>query len=445
MNHDELISRYIDGELSPQEDRALREMISADPELSREYQFALDLHFACAVDGKELEPPVDFALAVEDMILSRMEQANVKKTRPSLAWTRKLGLAFTVLFLIVSQISDYEEHFHSRFFGLDFSQSVQSENTSGSQQTASPKKSANIAKRAVIQKSENFASAAEDDFASVELSDTTTNAVEAKDSVAPKQAVKTIIAITPSKKYKLNENIIVRNADIALARPNATLTTLINTPVISNNIDESIEKSSANTQVSLASFLGSDFAKSGFSDQSKNVIKHISQSIGYTIGDKDAIGIEFGVSEYVLTENTQYSKPVNYSISSVVTSSNKKGGASILGGRSLSSPQNNSSDFQTTTFSFQEKKQSIWGAAYYQRSAFQSANFSINGRVGLGMSSYGPLSFGKLFASYKVLPFMSFMFGAEGRAFNGNMQSLSSDKAEWNTSAAFIYGIQAQF
>ena len=117
MNHDELISRYIDGELSPQEDRALREMISADPELSREYQFALDLHFACAVDGKELEPPVDFALAVEDMILSRMEQANVKKTRPSLAWTRKIGLAFTVLFLVVSQISDYEEHFHSRFFG----------------------------------------------------------------------------------------------------------------------------------------------------------------------------------------------------------------------------------------------------------------------------------------------------------------------------------------
>lgn len=112
MNLDNLISKYLDGELTHQEDLYLRELISND-ELARDtFNSYVDIHLAAKEDSKDIEIPEDLVSDTEDKVLMKiMNQTPVSNRTVSASIFRSFSFKISsmvaaILIFAVLPISD---------------------------------------------------------------------------------------------------------------------------------------------------------------------------------------------------------------------------------------------------------------------------------------------------------------------------------------------------
>ncbi len=72
MNLDDLISKYLDGELNEKEDTVLREKLSGDMAAKKHFDEAVNIHMAFRDDADSIEPPKDFVRETEEKILMKI-------------------------------------------------------------------------------------------------------------------------------------------------------------------------------------------------------------------------------------------------------------------------------------------------------------------------------------------------------------------------------------
>src|SRR5690606_24961107 len=83
MNIDNLISKYLDGELSEAEDLKLRNIITSNDKARDIFNSYIDLHIAAKEDAKSIQTPADLKSDTEDLVLMNIMNATAAPAKVS--------------------------------------------------------------------------------------------------------------------------------------------------------------------------------------------------------------------------------------------------------------------------------------------------------------------------------------------------------------------------
>ena len=110
MNLDDLISKYLDGELTPENDAELRQLINEDVTAKQDFDAHVLIHAALKEDASAIRPSMNLVGKTEDKILSRYLKekpaAAIRYERPRRRVLAFASIAFAVLILGFFTISD---------------------------------------------------------------------------------------------------------------------------------------------------------------------------------------------------------------------------------------------------------------------------------------------------------------------------------------------------
>ncbi|MGA2296094.1 MAG: hypothetical protein ABSG15_00920 [FCB group bacterium] len=109
MSLDDKISKYLDGELSEEEDFFLRHEVSKNPTAREKFDASVGLHLAFREDAESVFPPEDLVQSTEDIVLMKILAQAPDNIERSYTWRRSAVLvSFIFLFLLGSlfKISD---------------------------------------------------------------------------------------------------------------------------------------------------------------------------------------------------------------------------------------------------------------------------------------------------------------------------------------------------
>ena len=490
MNIDDLILKYIDGELTHKEDEELRQILSTDTVAKGLFDTDVLLHAAMREDSASIHPPIDLINKTEDMLLMKIlaSQPIVAET-PDKSYKFQKRYVFASLiavFLLFSilKIDDFFPGINNQgiksafldeknksdmayFISLN-NDIIKDEENPGSFNISAPSEFKKISKH----QNENNIAKSEAEFINSENISSYANstAMEKTSPVNPVLPVnvdniqgngennrnETIVSNSdnlkevakgkniniPEDKYnpRFNANDLLPNSNPKI-KTFQTQTVIVNgkSPAVKNfgdymNINPS-NFYGTRSDIQLSSFFGTDVVRGGLNPNSNSAITHFSQSIAYTINDKEKFGIEIGFSQYTFDDTRKGKIPALIQIHQ----NNSKAGIEEL------DPSGNNSNSIEFPYKVNVSKQIIWGSAFFEQSILNVDDFAIFGRVGGGLTSDGPLSYGRLFAKYQLFHWLSLTFGADGRLYVAKLPLINDSEAHLRSSAGFIYGFQVKF
>jgi hypothetical protein len=101
MDVERLIWGYIDGELTPEEDQLLRELIARDEQARQLYEAVLSLYIELRRDAETLAPTEPLLHRVEHAVLERMHREPVAAPAPR---RRSWRLSVLLLWLLLCAV-----------------------------------------------------------------------------------------------------------------------------------------------------------------------------------------------------------------------------------------------------------------------------------------------------------------------------------------------------
>jgi hypothetical protein len=464
MNIDVLISKYLDGELTPEEDVILRNSLSEDKLAKADFDTDVHLHLAIKDDAKSIVAPQSLIKATEDKILMKiLANQPIVDEIPSRKnyYIKFSSTVLAVLIFSIFRISDFNLSFLNE--GSDFSNKIIDNNQTKEINKTNLIKSVNNTKKAKINsnlavvssksadmlqntnvasnKNEtNFDDASAAILTAIpsisegaSLNATSTNITEdLKNSSNENSSTKAIDFDNIQKKSSTNQYTELMQRQNSFNEPNSN-----NIPVIRNgNINNplsSFDLFNQNSEVILSSFLGNDFYGSGIIDNNIKKISNFSQSVAYSVNESNRLGVEMGYTEFTYNDKIVVNIPVGgFNSGSDVEVGNdpdpSKGGSWVL--VPVNTPRN---------------QQFYWGAAFYENVLISNNVFSLTGRLGLGATNNGPLTYGRLYLNYNIYNGIFLTIGSEGRYFMHKYYQLNNSITDWRGAASLIYGLQFKF
>ncbi|TAL68985.1 MAG: hypothetical protein EPN82_08725 [Bacteroidetes bacterium] len=474
MELDDYISKYIDSELTDEEDVLLRNLLSED-EFSRDkFDSAVTVHLAMKEDSQSIEPPEDIFRQTEDIVLMKILASQpIIAERPFFRRRTQVLAAMIVFFIFsfVFQIDDMQLGWLNTIG--NFSNSISNptkhetinENNNLQNITASGERivrNRGVSNLAILSKHDNDGStlastAGGAGIRSIETNHDGLRPIENRISAeiskpelmpAPPIAVKTD---NEEKKEVLKPSVTLNSSGVEL---NKLLDKDTDDNIIIKNSTENIiakdtkseiklmklnyentlrEAVNDKTNIIFSSFLGTDVIRTGFNDNEKLAITNFSQSVAYSINDYEKMGIEIGYSEYAYKENVVMPSPY-HSLKNVKSQSIET--AELINPIGV--------DMFESSVTFNRQQQFVWGSAFYERSIIKSQDMALEGRIGIGMSHDGPLGYGRLFGKYNFLNGFSVTVGTEGRVFQTFLPGEDVNK-KLRSTTTIIYGFQINF
>ncbi len=484
MNLDELISKYLDSDLTFEEDQLLRGYVTSNQESKEIFDASVSLHYAIREDAESIQAPQDVLKETEDKILMMILNEPpvimpaIKSTQriPSLAL-----MSAALLFLLVMQInephfryasiqdnleltfaSDYDDYTQgsiNEFAGSSLNFNSPTEIISSMPVMRNTSRTHTSGARITSQEISN------DYFADLHLlpvNDGSTDLLpESLDELLSsiESGIIRTIAFEPTNiQPATDENINIISS--AKSSDNYVVLSDHNTNKINESgkyrmsassvstrygagefgsfpILNTIDEFTSSSEVQLTTLFGTDFFRGGLNLSNEQPISHIAQSVAYSIDDVNRVGIEFGYTQYAYKDNFDIKVPI---------------GQSLIGGNisqhssiEVKDLEPGQYDYVSYSVEFERTKQLFWGAVFFETTIYNESGFSLNSRAGLGSSGEGMLGYGRIFVKYELLPGFYATAGIDGRLFYTMLQRLSQNTAGVKSSASFIYGLQLKF
>lgn len=452
MNLELLISKYLDGDLTPEEDRLLRKILSEEPSARDEFDSAALLHVEMQNDAESIVPPADLVSETEDMILMKIMNHSVQDSgRPTQFLKSSLRRRVVNLFSVAAVLLAFTIPFNdgsapevgSFSAGLQAESDFKAENDFKALQS-------NLAQKEMpgllrYGKTLKKSTASSDMAAFFTNSD---NAIAFKNPMASSSAE--ILKEDSAPVEDMSSRVSLEEAQIK----SGNVQSIMAIASQYNNSEGSYTPSSYDgydrmrqerDEVQVSTFLATNVLKS--SKAAESSIASISQSVSYAVNKSDRVGVEFGYTSYTYEGNTI----VPVKASGVFASAGKDGSnttrASILGaGDGKPQPpkvDNTKSTWKNKEVAYTDQGKMYWGAAFYERQVLRINNASLHGRLGIGGSGEGGVAYGRVFGKYDVLSIISLTVGAESRALLKSPASV--DKPEINAAVSLMYGLQVRF
>lgn len=448
MNLDILISKYLDSELTPQEDEQLREILSTDKYSKDVFDASVELHCDLKNDSAQISPPEELVRRTEDLVLMKiLQNSPSEKPKPVLIRRRRLVPAFAslVAIVILASVFQISDSFRTGGNSESMLSGVLSDNSSETVSNVENKTEALSVKKE-NQKQKVLLNMAFSGDSSKEI-------------------------ITPAKKYRNQEIYIAlqeapagndvlviqsENFDIVSAEGenmaqavaidvtsgNITVTSLNQSLPINNTQSlhpqiymNGIQQNPMSglpwdvvqlNEMQATTFLGTTVYSSGMKEK-KSSVNHLSQSFGYSVSDIIKIGLEVGFTEFIYDDLVKTRIPV---------SSPMDGGSRV----EVLDPTKEGIIIGLTIA--EKRKDFWWFAPFIDYNLFNGNDYSITGRAGLGLSTDGALGYSRIYGKYEVINGIYITLGAEGRLFQAGS---NSDNRTLNSNVSLIYGLQFRF
>lgn len=460
MNLNELISKYLDGELVEEEDNLLRSLLSEDDKAREQFDSAVTVHMACRDDAESIEPPKEFVRETEEKILMKIlsEQPIVQDTVYHKARKSKAVAVFMMIFLIFGVAT-----IHDLYIGAPGTnmQALVSDIEEGLDDGITYYEDKTIDDNAVIEETpdNNLLASNEDNSSnrtkivkknrqidkvsstSRPLADNSSDNTLLADNKSPdmnslsndgKAILSEPVAITTNNAYNALSNTTGAENNAALANGVQVIPELAKLPEYSSyGFGSSLLLGFNNIKqdVIINTFVGSEFSLEGVDATNK---ASFSQSIAYGINEKSRLGMEFGYSSYEYTKNFTVKTPF--------------GDDDVLAGKIESvEVLTNNGNPKGIPMPMNINREVIWGAAFYERTLFESDAFKFDARLGLGATDEGMLGFARAYAKYEMFDIIALTIGADAKMFQYSFPSYNEMRTSWISSMTLVYGVQLKF
>lgn len=469
MNLDELISKYIDAELAPEEDSNLREFISESEKARDIFDRSVGIHIAIREDAQTIMPPKDLVRETESKVMMQIMalQAEpapvVHKINSGRVRFYQMAAAAAVMFLVgVITISDLNiinrfgfnelarlnrEDGLSRNFYIDEAGTM-TPLGDGIQTIEMPREkfvpSVNSAEFVPLESSILAYSQ------SSEIAARNSNSLPNMPALPPVLFETSAIAMGNDARNAMfassSENVT------SAAAPSLGLHQAFLSQLGSKSLDLAGKDSKVSGRtsrqirisgdlgfdigmihsiVNVTSHFGTDIARFGFDNAENSSVSHFSQAISFSLDESNFLGVEMGYTQYTCKDQ-------------ILVKISSGGGGHQTEGKEPSSgeipPQ-----YQVTPKSVSNNKQLLWCVGFWEWNFLSSGDFSLDTRLGLGASAEGPLGLSRLMTRYELIKGLYLSVGLEGRLFKANMEELSNSKSTFKSSTSVVYGLQLKF
>ncbi len=480
MSLDKLISQYLDGELSHDEDVELRELLRDDISAKHEFDAAVFLSAALREDAESISTPEDVFRDTEDLIMMKFMEAlpasEEKKRRKLLFtfnwdflqnWSLKPAFAMAAVLVIVgSSIGIWqinEQNMPNQNPKNIYSGIVEPGNTASKAELSTEDESHSKAQKvlnSIIAKPARVgektakirtyinSNANLNLVSSREISNTISESelnsnqeTTAINNVSNQElAVIDKILVEESSlnqyssiDYNTNGNQVFMQMNNFQNINANELVKLNNTNVYTNSNDINATMFYPNSNwfesnsMTLGTFVGQEFASISNSNVKIRPKNNYSQSFAYSTSESIKIGFEVGLSEY------------EYDEMSAVRVSAKGLSVKILG---LDPIGNSSNSGVVLPVILNRDEKLVWAAGFVESSILSNEMMSLNGRIGAGATNYGGLGYAKLLGSVNLYHGINLSIGADTRIYN---LKVGNNNTNWKASAGLIYGLQFKF
>jgi len=457
MKRHDLLFRYLDGEITRDEDKILREIIKEDPELGEDLQSFLEIDYYINKSNEEFDYPEEFINQVGNQISNRIVfDKDIKKMRSVIR--RQYTMKFIVVpaiiavffFAFLIKVQNPEIDFFTSSTNNSNSSIFDINNSNYDIVTKSEKQS-------IIRKpndykytnSINLQPHKHNEFNSksqeinTETLATNNDATEVSIqsfieqkyiSMSDNQDNETKQQISPTKDAINQTN---RNFNqLQLNNPwdnnsyneqfalNPKLQNFIITPFNSSLIPQS--------NIQINSLIGTDIYRVGV-NSTNQIVNSFTQSFAAEIAKGSSLGLEAGFMEF--KSNTK-------KITEISSKSMKNG----FNGLTILEFENNSSE--NPVLIRVEGVQSInqkvvWVGFFYERNFLEFNDFNFSSRFSLGLSDNGMISSLKLIGKYNITKQIIITFGSDAKIFEGSFNENQINRI--NSTFSLIYGVKFAF
>lgn len=435
MNLDDLISNYLDSELSQDDDARLRSAISEDAFFREKFDASVELHMNLKEDAASIETPDKLFRETEDIIMMKiLSQPPIilPKANPWQKIYRITSVAAILLLFFVFRIEDLHLGFSmgdvpTPSIGKNEASSVQ---TPAHRMQNKTRPSTRTTVSQVVAAREDFsggAAAGSEPFTDNKVNferqnidglhpgsaDTEpSNMLVFEKPSAMEENKTTAAGLDRDEKASFTNDNGIRTLNNILGQPAASQTIMAAKPVPHGQSAQpalGFENILQNNEVQISSFMASDFYHGGMDASTDNPAANISQSVAYALNKSDRIGMEVGYTEFSYVDKAVILVPSS--------STNHSGGSVEV----LQSGVYH--EYVEYTMKVSRQKQLFWGAAFYENTFFSKYGISLQGRLGAGGTSDGPMGYARLFAKYEVLPGICLTLGSDARLFYAILQN----------------------
>lgn len=439
MSLEKLISKYIDGELSNNDDSRLRQIISSDESARRRFDEAVEVHMAVREDAKSIHVPDELLKSTEDDILMNILAEAPASKRESIklhSWRRQLLAAAVFIFAFTFVYDIYDSQIFNNF------NSITNVSDGGRIETNNiadtPIAAENDIDKPVISKainntnSTNIINTSKENNSPI-IPDISNALISDNSSLLPAIDNENIIAENSLNTIDYIDEITTEVSNIRPSRRNKIISAnqAYNTGLMDINFAPA---AITNNDVEMTTFAGTDFFQGGIDSKSNKPVTNFSQSIAYHVDEKSRIGLEFGFSEF------SYDVTVNLNTNQTNSKNNTGASTEVL------NPVG-SGDYPDLNIPIiiQRDERMYWGAAFYEYNILENEYFSLISRLGLGTTSSGYVGYGRILGKYNVYKGIAVTVGVDGRLFNANLKNLDRSQGDLKQTASVVYGLQFKF
>lgn len=473
MRLEVLITKYLDGELTVDEDRELRHILSQNPDAKSSFDQSISLHHALHKDADQIIPPPQLVRETEDRIL----MAIFGQPEPELQPEKKKGRRWMSLFStgsrvltglvtllipfvtssigfervapLASFVNKYGAEEHQR--DAIVQSTVPEENAfalRGNTGSAGQRR-INAAER---QRTRYSQGAGIGQRASVD-------AIAQVFSPVDNPAMPDGGALGENSVKEQRYQDFNSSGDLPLV---AALSSSSDYPTLSG-VSASLEMASLpggmvpllfGDKITLSTTFGHDALEVQSGDPLG--LSFVSQSLAYSIGEFDNGGIEVGymwftytrpVVRFIADDNASNGgnwddsrDPYGYDSKPLPTK--VQGGDSDPGGQVGVTPSPEFGDGAYVIDTQVSPKQTWWGAAFYERTFTHNERIFLQGRVGLGGSNDGALAYARATGQYRLLDNVSLSLGVDVRGMMLRTSYVNPNTSTIKTSLSLVYGLQ---
>ncbi len=437
MNLENLIMKYIDGELTIEEDNLLRAYLKKDPLAKDLFDEYLEIHLHLKDDAETIVLPNSIAEKTQNIVMMKIlnetnnykHQENIRKI--DFYKYSKVAAVFVILFLsFLFKISDKSLDYV--FFDSSFNNTIS-------------KDIKNFPKKSEILKNN-------DDKKLVKNND---KILSDNSNLKDEKLVPNLFH-TLDNKLILNENLVSNNTEVNFISPNNQLNTENNSNhTFDNFINLDLKNTVNNESINLGNFNNSflndnyidlnfinsktlielntniayDFSRNGINTFANSSIKNISQSISYSIDNNKRFGIEFGMTEfsYPSIKYVKLNNKIDKNQSSKVEILDPTYDDGLL----------------IVPINIEELEKNYWGSVFYEQTFLNLDELKLDYRIGIGKSNDGFVSNLRLLTRYNIISIINITGGIELRAFEYDLKLIN--KKGFATNISLIWGINFQF
>lgn len=454
MNTDDLISKYLDGELSDSEDALLRSEVSENPKIKEDFDDAIFMHYSLKEDAKSLKLPDDLRINTQDAVLMRImnEQPILKKLQTRKEIMSKISYAAAAVLVFgfsfisefpalkyYNQLASYQSKELNKAnrislisVSTDLADNVvKAEKANTNSKTIMLGAKVRTIKNAIVN-SANSINVAKDAFRLLNpdnLSDDFSVLVEENNStiIIAESIIDEVETTRNSNDYKIDfSNSNVQRNSFSLSESGLQKSGMDDFGN-NNTIENYYNNQMLNPNVELTTCFGTNLSNNVFDEDQGTMALGLSQSIGYRLNNNHKVGFEFGYMNYSFLETKMIKVPIETFAESSKTE--------------IQNP-NSSGPTVLVPVSHQMEARTIWGTMFYEYRLIDLDYFKVEARLGVGGSKDGLLSLSRFMGAIELFNGLSFSVGIDGRMFYTTLPNTSSDAAKFRSAVSLIYGIQ---